>query len=118
LFRACEMPSPVYGGGHGFHSVKVFDDLSTSHAAAQEYLDRKAETLREAGIATVSSVSRAGLGAEEIINLAHHTPNSWIAMSSHGRSGAGRWFLGSVAEKVARHADCPVLVFRAPDAMP
>jgi len=116
LFRACEMPSPVYSGGHGFHSVKVFDDLSASNAAAQEYLEKQAAGLRAAGVTTVSIISREGLNADEIINIAQHTPNSWIAMSSHGRSGAGRWLLGSVAEKVARHANCPVLVFRSAHA--
>ncbi|MDH3843242.1 MAG: universal stress protein, partial [Myxococcales bacterium] len=30
----------------------------------------------------------------------------------HGRSGLSRAFLGSVAEKVVRHAPCPVLVVR------
>lgn len=34
-----------------------------------------------------------------------------IAMSTHGRSGFRRFWLGSVTEKVARHAPCPVLVF-------
>lgn len=33
-----------------------------------------------------------------------------IVMTSHGRSGLSRWLLGSVAEKVAWHAPCPVLV--------
>jgi nucleotide-binding universal stress UspA family protein len=34
-------------------------------------------------------------------------------MSSHGYSGLARWLLGSVAEKVLRGADCPVLVVRS-----
>ena len=36
-----------------------------------------------------------------------------IAMCSHGRSGIGRWVLGSVTENVVRHSDAPVLVVRA-----
>jgi len=114
LFRACEMPSPVYSGGHGFHSVKAFEDLGVANAAAQDYLHEQAEAMRKAGVATVACVSREGLSADEIISIAQHTANSLIAMSSHGRSGPGRWFLGSVAETVARHANCPVLVFRPP----
>jgi nucleotide-binding universal stress UspA family protein len=31
-------------------------------------------------------------------------------MGSHGHTGASRLLLGSVAEKVVRHARCPVLV--------
>jgi nucleotide-binding universal stress UspA family protein len=33
-------------------------------------------------------------------------------MSTHGRSGVRRWMLGSVTEKVVRHADDPVLIVR------
>ncbi len=35
-----------------------------------------------------------------------------IVMGTHGRSGLGRLFLGSVAESVIRHSPCPVLVLR------
>jgi nucleotide-binding universal stress UspA family protein len=33
-------------------------------------------------------------------------------MTTHGRSGPSRWALGSVAEKVLRHATVPVLLVR------
>jgi nucleotide-binding universal stress UspA family protein len=51
--------------------------------------------------------------ASEIIDLARETANSLIAMSIHGRSGIGRWMLGSVAEKVIQHANDPVLLIRS-----
>jgi nucleotide-binding universal stress UspA family protein len=34
-------------------------------------------------------------------------------MTTHGRSGIGRWLLGSVADRVVRHSRDPVLVVRA-----
>lgn len=37
-----------------------------------------------------------------------------IVTGSHGRTGLSHVFLGSVAERVVRHATCPVLVVRAP----
>ena len=37
-----------------------------------------------------------------------------IAMSTNGRSGVGRWVFGSVAEKVLRGGDTPVILVRAP----
>jgi nucleotide-binding universal stress UspA family protein len=37
-----------------------------------------------------------------------------IVMGTHGRRGARRFFLGSVAEGVVRRAPCPVLTLRAP----
>ena len=37
-----------------------------------------------------------------------------IVMGTHGRTGLGRLLMGSVAEKVLRGADCPVLTVRVP----
>jgi nucleotide-binding universal stress UspA family protein len=36
-------------------------------------------------------------------------------MTTHGRSGLGRVFFGSVADNVLRHAPCPVLLVRITD---
>jgi nucleotide-binding universal stress UspA family protein len=41
-----------------------------------------------------------------------------IVMGSHGRTGFSHVLLGSVAERVVRHAACPVLVTRLPQAKP
>jgi nucleotide-binding universal stress UspA family protein len=35
-----------------------------------------------------------------------------VAMSTHGKSGIGRWAIGSVTERVVRHSSDPVLVIR------
>lgn len=40
-----------------------------------------------------------------------------LVVGSHGRTGVAHFFLGSVAEKLVRHAPCPVLVVR-PNAAP
>ena len=37
-------------------------------------------------------------------------------MASHGRSGIGRWVLGSVTDRVVRHGPGPVLVVRPDQA--
>jgi len=64
-------------------------------------------------VAKVSHILLVGSGADEIIDLARSTPDNLIAMCTHGRSGVGRWVLGSVTEKVVRHSGDPVLVVRA-----
>jgi len=38
-----------------------------------------------------------------------------LVLTSHGRGGVGRWLLGSVAEKLVREADAPVLLVPAPE---
>jgi nucleotide-binding universal stress UspA family protein len=65
------------------------------------------------GLENVSSVGNVGYGAEEIITLARKTPDNFIAMCTHGRSGIKRWVLGSVTERVVRHSGDPVLIIRS-----
>ncbi len=48
----------------------------------------------------------------EIVNLASEIGAELIIMPSHGRRGLKRVLLGSVAERVVRFAECPVLVIR------
>jgi nucleotide-binding universal stress UspA family protein len=58
-------------------------------------------------------VVRFGEPAEEIIAIAEEVQADLITMCTHGRTGLARWAYGSVAEKVLRHAPCPVLLVRA-----
>jgi nucleotide-binding universal stress UspA family protein len=80
---------------------------------ATGYLNSEVEQLKRENLADVVPIVSDGEAAETIIELAKGAPNSLIAMCSHGHSGVKRWVLGSVAEKVIRHADNPVLVIRA-----
>ena len=75
----------------------------------ETYLQTKAEHLKDQGVA-VTTVSEQGESAGVILGEARARKVDLIVMSSHGRSGISRWLLGSVADKVVRHAPCPVLV--------
>jgi nucleotide-binding universal stress UspA family protein len=48
-----------------------------------------------------------------IMAAADQDPDTLIAISTHGRSGVGRWLLGSVTDKVVRHSPGSVLVVRS-----
>ena len=77
------------------------------------YLDGKVQQLREGeGLPEVSYTVTEGEAADQIIEAAHQTQDSLIAMSTHGRSGVGRWILGSVADRVIRQSGDPVFVLR------
>lgn len=52
--------------------------------------------------------------AHRIAALASDVGADLVVVGTHGRTGAKRWFLGSVAEQVVRIAPCTVLVVRAP----
>jgi nucleotide-binding universal stress UspA family protein len=50
--------------------------------------------------------------AAEIIGCAAAEGADLIALATHGRSGLSRWMLGSVTERVLRHAPVPLLIVR------
>lgn len=79
---------------------------------AEDYLKDVEERLRKKGLRVESHV-RYGHPAEEILDHAEFWKFDLIAMTTHGRSGVGRWLLGSVAEKVVRGSSTPVLVVRS-----
>ncbi len=54
----------------------------------------------------------SGDPSEEIVGLAKKVDADVIVLATHGRTGIKRLLLGSVAEKVVRHAGCPVFVVR------
>ena len=50
------------------------------------------------------------LAPEGVLEEAEEIQPDFIAMMTQGRSGLGRFWVGSVAEKIARAATCPVLL--------
>lgn len=120
LIRAYELPATAYYRGEDYPPgaeafIPSYEELvAAASAEAREYLDAKVKDLRSQGLEKVRSQVLAGAAGEEIIKFSHNTSGSLIAMCTHGRSGVTRWVLGSVTEKVVRHADAPVLVVRAP----
>jgi nucleotide-binding universal stress UspA family protein len=57
---------------------------------------------------------RSGDARHEILDCAAHWCPDVIVLGSHGRRGVDRFLLGSVSERVVRHANCSVEVVRAP----
>jgi nucleotide-binding universal stress UspA family protein len=117
LFRSYSVPYSLYTYGHGFYAFDIQQFMTDLRDEARQYLENKAAEITELGVDKVSCVTIEGFGADEIIKIGRETPNSFIAMCSHGRSGVKRWALGSVTESVVRHSDKPVLVLR-PASMP
>ena len=84
---------------------------------AEEYLDGVATRIRDQGISEVRSEALIGNAGSAIVDLARAADDPLVVMATHGRSGIGRWVLGSVADRVVRHGPGPVLVVR-PDQAP
>src|SRR4029077_7065486 len=69
------------------------------------------ERLREAGV-PAEPVLKQGDAALQILETARELGVDLIAMTTHGRSGVSRWVMGSVAEKVLRASNVPLLLVR------
>ena len=71
-----------------------------------------AERFAHAGLKT-TRLTVMGDPAAEIVDHPALDGIDLIAMATHGRTGASRWLLGSVTERVLRHAKVPLLLVRA-----
>ena len=78
---------------------------------------RVAEFATKKGTRPVTVETRVTVGEAvwEICRMAEKEHADLIIMGSHGRTGLSHVVLGSVAERVVRHAPCPVLVARRPE---
>jgi nucleotide-binding universal stress UspA family protein len=80
--------------------------------AAQDYIRDVAERLREAGVKASGVAVMGGAVAETLLDLARPERVGLMATATHGRGGLRRLVLGSVADKLVRGAEVPVLVVR------
>jgi nucleotide-binding universal stress UspA family protein len=107
LLHVIELPV-AYSG-----EVPVADFGRELDKRAATALDAEAARLKSMTTATVRVRSRIGYpGAQTLAVLDDDRSVDLVVMGSHGRTGIKRVLLGSVAEKVVRHAGCPVLVAR------
>jgi len=80
--------------------------------AAVAYLRKIEAALKEEKIPS-SSITVFGDPAEQILDYAAVNNIDLIALSTHGRSGPGRWAFGSITDKLLRVESAPVLVVKA-----
>jgi nucleotide-binding universal stress UspA family protein/predicted transcriptional regulator len=86
--------------------------FSRAERDAREYLDGIAQRLAASGHTIEASTAR-GRPAQEVAIAARAAGADLIVMASHGRTGAERARLGSVADEVVRHGELPVLLISA-----
>ncbi len=93
--------------------------MAADRAHAIKYLNDMGARLKEKGIDVHEALgigSRSSNAAEQIIQSAADVQADFLAMTTHGRSGVGRWAFGSVAEKVLQAGNTPLLLVRSPGA--
>ena len=100
--EAAVLLAPYAVVGSGFFEEEML-------AAAKKRMQRVLERLQARGIRAKSKIV-CGRADEEILKRAESTNADLIAMGTRGYSGLQRFVLGSVAQRVLRHAQCSVLV--------
>jgi universal stress protein A len=87
----------------------AFMEGNPEESAANELSKWQAEVQSPVSVKTVVC---SGSASREIVRTADENNMDLIVIGSHGRTGLARLILGSTAERVVRHAPCPVLVVR------
>ena len=75
-------------------------------------LDDAEEALKKANVASIKKHAREGDPADAILDVAEEQGADLIVVGNKGMSGAKRFLLGSVPNKVSHHAPCSVLIVR------
>jgi nucleotide-binding universal stress UspA family protein len=102
---------PIATPSEPYYSAEVYDDLiSELEEEATSTLESAAAQVRQSGVPTSQTVL-LGSPIEVITETAKS--GDLIVMTSHGRSGLERWFLGSVSEQLVREGPVPVVVVPA-----
>lgn len=74
-------------------------------------LEEAADEARKAGV-NVQTFARQGDPADAILDVAEENDADLIVVGNKGMTGAKRFLLGSVPNKVSHHAPCAVLIIR------
>ncbi|HEX9821874.1 MAG TPA: universal stress protein [Methylomirabilota bacterium] len=103
---------PVAGAGEAYVAPSVYERMAESARAwAQKQMDRLLARAK-AGRVRARGLLLDGVAHEQIVRTAKRQGVGLIVMGTHGRTGVARFFLGSVAARVAATAPCPVLTVR------
>jgi nucleotide-binding universal stress UspA family protein len=92
------------------------DEDGDDESDVRSYLHYAAGRLNYSGV-PVETLVRRGDASAQILAAAHQYGAELVVMSTHGRSGPGRWLYGSVADEVLRSVGIP-LVLLPPAAQP
>ena len=112
-------------GVHVVHVIPALNPVSPlgifGDDDVEEKLQAKAMTYLEAWLSSqeiegVQANIQSGEAGNRIVEYADSQTADLIVIPSHGHSGLTRALLGSVAERVIRHANCPTLILRRDDA--
>ena len=94
-----------------YSNRRWMEPASAREDGARDYLKMISSRLAADGLQVETAIPHQE-PARGIVEEAGQDPQALIVITSHGRSGLARWWLGSVADKVLHMSDIPVLILR------
>lgn len=126
MIKVCESPQVLFVQAvepitipYGIEAAKLtsleqLTEFETRNKSdAEKYLKTIIDRFKKSGVNAKANVI-FGKPAEVLSDFAAKNNVDLVVMATHGRSGIGRWVLGSVAEHLIHSISVPVLIIRAP----
>jgi nucleotide-binding universal stress UspA family protein len=111
-----QMATMVHYYDNGLGQVAFIDYTEINEAEKRRVTTEMTsleKELKERGLDIKSIVTSGFDAASEIIELGKKINADLVVMSTHGRTGFGRWVFGNIAEKIFRHGEIPLLLVHA-----
>ena len=108
LMHVYELPAEMYARGV-YAAPQLLDSIRQD---AEERLEAWRRDAVELGAGRVAAVAVRGSPASTICRRARAEASDLLVVGTRGRTGLVAMLIGSVAERVVRHAPCTVLVVR------
>jgi nucleotide-binding universal stress UspA family protein len=113
VLHVVEPPSLLMGREMGGYDPEFEMVWKALRVQAKDLVTKAAEKLHGAKF-NVSTELVEGDPKSQIIDVANEWHADMIVLGSHGRTGLGRFLMGSVSQDVVRHAHCSVEIVRTP----
>lgn len=104
--HAWQLPVYAVPDGVAIFGPEVVNEITEG---LQKQLAKTLEAHRADGVTLEGRLS-AGAPVEAVLQAADDAGADYIVIGTHGRTGVARLVIGSVAEKLVRHANRPVIV--------
>ncbi|SRR5260221_4427194 len=113
--------APYFGPGYGYGNSATVIDPSQHQSLFELVRQRAMDDMRAfaSSVPVAPSVQitthvESGEPASKLLEIAERDKPDLILVGTHGRTGARRWLLGSVAERIVQHAPSAVLTVPPP----
>ena len=113
LFQMARMVLPYADAVVGMPLIDYGKMTEDEEKVVRAEITTLEKQLREKGLTVTHLITSGSNAADEIIKASREVGADLVVMSTHGRSGLARWALGSVAERVLRYSERPLLLVNA-----